>query len=108
MGSRPQSPGKIQDMHPPSGSIIYSMGVLESRIGGSVFWILPGLWKVDSEKIGTWRKGDLGWTSFILSFRDQARLLSTPRKRPRASKNSIKENTLQSYWDSNYGLGYFP
>ena len=30
---------------PPYGSIIYILGVLlESRIVGSVFWILPGLW----------------------------------------------------------------
>ena len=30
---------KVAD--PPWGSITYSIGVLESRIGGSFFWILP-------------------------------------------------------------------
>ena len=38
-----QSPGRIQKMDPPYGSTIYTIGVLESRIRGSVFWILPGL-----------------------------------------------------------------
>ena len=31
------------------GFIIYTTGVLESRIGASTFWILPGVWnKIDS------------------------------------------------------------
>ena len=28
---------------PPYGSVIYTIGVLESQIGGSTFWVLPGL-----------------------------------------------------------------
>ena len=28
----------------PQGSILYTIGVLEPRIGGSTFWILPGVW----------------------------------------------------------------
>ena len=31
-------------MDPLSGSITYTIGVLESRIGGSIFGILLGLW----------------------------------------------------------------
>ena len=32
-------------MDPPEISIIYTIGgVLDSRIGGSVFWILPAIW----------------------------------------------------------------
>ena len=31
-------------MDPPLGSIIYTIGALESRIRASVFGILPGLW----------------------------------------------------------------
>ena len=33
-----------QDMDPSWRSVIYAVGALEIRIGGSVFWILPGLW----------------------------------------------------------------
>ena len=40
----PHTPGRIQKVRPPLGSVIYTVGVLESRIGGSAFWILPGLW----------------------------------------------------------------
>ena len=36
--------GHIQKVDPPQGSVIYTIGVLESRIGGSTFWILPGVW----------------------------------------------------------------
>ena len=36
----PQSPGRIQKM----AAIIHTIGVLESSIGGSIFWILTGLW----------------------------------------------------------------
>ena len=32
------SPGKIPKMDPPERSIIYTIGVLESRIGGFVFF----------------------------------------------------------------------
>ena len=42
-----QTPGRIQKVDRPTyGSIsfvIYTMGVVESRIGGSTFWILPGV-----------------------------------------------------------------
>ena len=37
-----QTPGRIQRVDPPKGSVIYTVRVLESRIGGSTFWILPG------------------------------------------------------------------
>ena len=37
--------GRIQSANPSCGSIIYTRGVLESRIGGSTFWILPGVWE---------------------------------------------------------------
>ena len=30
----------------PVRSGIYTIGVLESRIGGSTFWIPPGMWEV--------------------------------------------------------------
>ena len=33
--------------------IIYIIGVLESRIGGSMFWILPGLWASSPEHPST-------------------------------------------------------
>ena len=36
---------EIQQVDPPSGSAIYTVGVLESRVGGSTFWVLPGLLK---------------------------------------------------------------
>ena len=29
---------------PPKGSIIYTMGILDCRIEGSLFWILPTVW----------------------------------------------------------------
>ena len=31
------TPGRIQKVDPPQGSIIYTIGVLEPRIGGSTF-----------------------------------------------------------------------
>ena len=31
---------------PPQGSEIYIVGVLESTIGGSTFWILSGVWEM--------------------------------------------------------------
>ena len=34
----------IQKVDPPSGSIISTITVLESRIGGAAFWILPEAW----------------------------------------------------------------
>ena len=40
-----QSPGRIQKVDPPQGSVIYTIGVLGSRIGESTFWILPGVWE---------------------------------------------------------------
>ena len=40
------TPGRIQQV----GSVIYSVGVLEPRIGGSTFWILPGVWG----RVGGW------------------------------------------------------
>ena len=40
------NPGRIQKVHPPEGSMISTIGVLESRIGGSTFRILPGSGKV--------------------------------------------------------------
>ena len=40
----PKSPGRIPKMDPPKGSIIYTMGVVEVRIGGSLCWLFPGLW----------------------------------------------------------------
>ena len=39
------------------GNVSYSIGALESRIGGSTFWILPRVWEV----VGSW-----GWSSQIL------------------------------------------
>ena len=43
-GSR--SPRRIQKMDPPKGSIIFTIGVLDSQIGGSTFWILlRGVWE---------------------------------------------------------------
>ena len=33
-----QTPGQIQNVDPPYGSTIHTIGVLESRIGGSTFW----------------------------------------------------------------------
>ena len=38
------TPGRIQKADPLWGSKIYTAGVLESRIGGSTCWILPGVW----------------------------------------------------------------
>ena len=37
--------GWIQKVDPPWGSMTYTIGVLDSRIGGSTFWILPGVWE---------------------------------------------------------------
>ena len=39
-----QTPLRIQKVDPPYGSIIYTIGVLKSRIGGSTCWILPEVW----------------------------------------------------------------
>ena len=40
----------IQEVDPTWASIIYNMGVCESRIGGSACWILPRVWvSVDYE-----------------------------------------------------------
>ena len=39
-----QSPGKMQKEDPLSDSIIYTIGAYDSRIGGCMFWVLPGLW----------------------------------------------------------------
>ena len=39
-----ESPGRIPKTDSPFGSIIYARRVLEYRIGGSICWILPGLW----------------------------------------------------------------
>ena len=36
-----QTPGRIHKVDPPEGSVIYTIGVFESRLGGSTFWILP-------------------------------------------------------------------
>ena len=44
-GSETQTPGWIQKVDIPYGSIIYTIGVLESRVGGSTSWILPGVWE---------------------------------------------------------------
>ena len=41
-----KSPGRIPKLDPPWGSIIYTVGALESRIGDSSFQFLPGLWVV--------------------------------------------------------------
>ena len=35
---------RTQKVDPPWGSIICSIGVFESRMKGSTFWILPGVW----------------------------------------------------------------
>ena len=40
----PQTPGRIQKVDPPEGPVIYTIGVLEYKIGGSTCWILPGVW----------------------------------------------------------------
>ena len=37
-----QTPGQIQNVDAPQGSAIYTIGVLESKIGGSTFWDPPG------------------------------------------------------------------
>ena len=37
-----KTPGRIQKVDPPGGSIIYSIGALESRIGGFYFLDPPG------------------------------------------------------------------
>ena len=39
-----QTPGRIQKVDPPEGSRIYTMGVLESRIGGRTSGILLKVW----------------------------------------------------------------
>ena len=42
---------RIQKVDPPEGPIVYTIGALESRIGGSTFWILPGVWVRATEDI---------------------------------------------------------
>ena len=37
-----QTPGRIQKVDPPQGFIIYTIGVLDSRIGGFYFWVFAG------------------------------------------------------------------
>ena len=39
-----QTPGRIPKVDPHEGSSIYTIGVFQSRTGGSTFWILPGVW----------------------------------------------------------------
>ena len=42
----PQTPGRAQKVDPPEGSIIYTLGAFQSRIGGVLlFCILPGGWE---------------------------------------------------------------
>ena len=41
-----QTSGRIQKVDPPQGFIVQTIGILEFRIGGSTFWILPGVWVV--------------------------------------------------------------
>ena len=44
IGGLPRNLGQIQNVDPPWGSVTYTTGILESRIAGSIFWILPGVW----------------------------------------------------------------
>ena len=37
-----QTPGRIPKVYPPQGSVVCNIGVSESSIGGSTFWILSG------------------------------------------------------------------
>ena len=37
-----QPPGRIENNDPPRGSVIYTIGILEPRIGGFYFLDLPG------------------------------------------------------------------
>ena len=52
LGPRPldgtQALGRIQKADPLQNPIVYSIGVLESRIGGSTCWILPGVLGLES------------------------------------------------------------
>ena len=41
---RSQTPERIQKVDHSYGSTKYSIEVVESSIGGSTFWILPGVW----------------------------------------------------------------
>ena len=41
--SASQTPGRIQKVDPPYDSAIYTIRALQSGIGGSTFWILPGV-----------------------------------------------------------------
>ena len=43
-GAYPEPWEDSQNGSTQQGSIMYTVGVLESRIGGSIFWILPGPW----------------------------------------------------------------
>ena len=44
--------GRITKVDPLQRSIIYTMGVLESRIGGSILWILAGVRVKDLQALG--------------------------------------------------------
>ena len=35
----------LSEVDPPSGSVVYTIGVLESRTSKSISWILPGVWE---------------------------------------------------------------
>ena len=73
--------------------MIYTIGVLESRMGGSTFWILLGVWVMDSLRWGFPQIGGLlgspynkdhsvlGSTLFIESLRFAALPLSLPKVR---------------------------
>ena len=39
-----QTPGPIQKVNPPQGSVIHAIEALESGVWGSTLWILPGIW----------------------------------------------------------------
>ena len=41
---RSQTNGRIPKVEPTLGSITYTIGLLESRTGGSTSWILSGVW----------------------------------------------------------------
>ena len=41
LGNLFQTPGRIQKVDPPPGSLIYAIGAVESESWGSTVWILP-------------------------------------------------------------------
>ena len=49
--SSTESPGRIEQVDPPWGSIVLTIGVLTSRIGGFAFWILPRVWEAPWDKV---------------------------------------------------------